>query len=97
LTPQNKSFNPMNNKQRILRLIIEDHEDQIIWDDSVNTENVLEVVYYSQHALRKKYKTDTFSYRDFENEKYSLEEIVKFEITPVFINIPHRSSVKTYA
>jgi len=83
-------------KKRVIRLLIEDHEDVIYWDQDVDKPTLNTLIIYINDQLRKKYSTDNFSYRDFENKHYNLEDIAEFERTPIFINIPHRKDVQTF-
>ena len=65
----------MQSNQKSTRLIIADHEEIITWydqpisflyfcrDESVSKENLAVVFQFSNDNLRKKFKTDTFSYR----------------------------------
>jgi len=75
---------------QILRLIIEDHEDVINLNKSIPLDTLQEVVVYIIDQLRKKYSTDTFTFRDSENTHYQLEDIAEYEVSPIFISIPHR-------
>jgi len=65
-------------------------------DEDVNKATLHELVVYIVDELRKKYSTDSFTYRDFENKHYQLANIAEFEISPVFLNIPHRKDVHTF-
>jgi len=82
-------------KKRVIRLIIEDHEDVIYWSNDITKSTLNQLIVYIIDQLRKKYSTDAFSYRDFENKHYQLESIAEYEISPVFLNIPHRKDVRT--
>jgi len=73
-----------------LRLIIEEHEDVIKYDKNIPHDTLHEVVVYIIDQLRKKYSSDTFTFRDSENTHYQLEDIVEYEVSPIFISIPHR-------
>jgi cytochrome-b5 reductase len=83
-------------KKRVIRLLIEDHEDVIYWDQDIDKPTLHALVTYINDGLRKKYSTDSFSYMDFENKHYTLDDVVEFERTPIFINIPHRKDIQTF-
>jgi cytochrome-b5 reductase len=84
-------------RSKIIRLIIEDHEDVVYWDNDVDQSTRKEIVVYINDQLRKKYSVDTFTYRDIENTHYQLEKIVEYGVSPIFLSIPNRKDVKTYS
>jgi predicted heme/steroid binding protein len=83
-------------KKQVIRLIIEEREDVIYWDDDVDQKTLQEVVVYIIDQLRKKYSTDTFTIRDIESSHYPVEQIAEFGVSPLFLTIPNRKDVKTY-
>jgi cytochrome-b5 reductase len=83
-------------KKKVIRLIIEEQEDVVYWDDDVNQSTLQEVVVYIIDQLRKKYSTDAFTYRDIENTHYQLEKIAEYGVSPLFLSIPNRKDVKTF-
>jgi cytochrome-b5 reductase len=86
----------MDKKTKLLRIIIEDQEEVITWSDLI-PKDLLQVVFiYIKDTLRKKYLSDQFSYRDYENQHYELMDIIKYEVTPVFVSIPYNHGVKTF-
>jgi cytochrome-b5 reductase len=79
-----------------IRFIIEETEQILTLSKEVDETVLIDVATYIKDNLRKKYSTDEFHYKDFELKHYTLEEIVKFRVSPIYLTIPHRRSVHTY-
>jgi cytochrome-b5 reductase len=83
-------------RNKVIRLIIAEQEDVVYWDNDVDQSTLKEVIVYINDQYRKKYSTDTFTYRDIENTHYQLEKIAEYGVSPIFLSIPNRKDVKTF-
>jgi len=86
----------METDKHNIRLIIEDHEDHISWGDGIDESSVLQIFIHIKEQLRKKYLADELTFRDIENAHYTLDSILEYEVSPIFISIPHQTEVKTF-
>jgi len=83
------------NKNKIIRLIIEDQEEVIYWDEDVTTDQLHELIMYITEDMRKLYKANELSFKTFAGNEIKLDTICTDNTTPVFIHTPDRSDVKT--
>eukprot|EP01017_Pseudomicrothorax_dubius_P025263 TRINITY_DN2709_c0_g2_i1.p1 TRINITY_DN2709_c0_g2~~TRINITY_DN2709_c0_g2_i1.p1 ORF type:complete len:291 (-),score=66.59 TRINITY_DN2709_c0_g2_i1:101-973(-) len=79
-----------------LRLIFQDEEDVIIAPKLVSRAILLEVLSYVTNNVRKLYTTPKLTLRDKDNQYQTVEAIAEFNLTPIFISIPHNATVKTF-
>jgi len=81
--------------KRVLRLIIDDHEDVIYWDDEVTKPIIHDLVVYIVDQFRKKFSTDSFTFRNFEGTNYQIENIAQNLVSPIFILATNQKNIQT--